>query len=123
MFQLEKLAMKGLVLCYARNDHLKFNIPYELYGNQHVYEPDFLVKLKNNVTLVLEIKGQEPAGTEAKHQAARRWVIAVKNWDKLGKWDFLVCRDPQQLSEEIKGLIRCQVLGPPFLQPLKVAPV
>ena len=54
----KKLAMEGMVLCYARNDHLEFNIPYELYGNQHVYEPDFLVKLKNNVTLVLEIKGR-----------------------------------------------------------------
>jgi type III restriction enzyme len=105
VFQLEKLAMKGLVLCYARNDHLEFNIPYELYGNQHVYEPDFLVKLKNNVTIVLEIKGQEPSGTEAKHQAARRWVTAVNNWGKLGKWEFLVCRDPQRLSEEIEDLI------------------
>jgi type III restriction enzyme len=105
VFQLEKLAMKGLVLCYARNDHLEFNIPYELYGNQRVYEPDFLVKLKNNVTIVLEIKGQEPSGTEAKHQAARRWVTAVNNWGKLGKWYFLVCRDPQRLSVEIKGFI------------------
>jgi type III restriction enzyme len=105
MFQLEKLSMEGLVLSYARNDHLEFNIPYELYRNQHVYEPDFLVRLKNNMMLVLEIKGQEPSGTEAKHQAARHWVVAVNNWGKLGKWDFLVCRDPQQLSKEIKGLL------------------
>jgi hypothetical protein len=29
-FQLERLAKDGAVLCYARNDHVEFNIPYEL---------------------------------------------------------------------------------------------
>ena len=32
MFQIEKLAERGTVECYVRNDHLEFNIPYELYG-------------------------------------------------------------------------------------------
>jgi type III restriction enzyme len=72
MLQLEKLPIKSVVLCYARNDHLEFNIPYERYVNQHVYEPDFLESLTNHVRLVLEIKTQEPSGTEAKNQAARR---------------------------------------------------
>ena len=40
-FQLEKLAKEGVVFCYARNDRLEFNIPYELYGNPQVYEPRF----------------------------------------------------------------------------------
>ncbi len=36
VFQLERLAKAGIVTCYARNDRLEFNIPYELYGNPRI---------------------------------------------------------------------------------------
>jgi type III restriction enzyme len=99
MFQLE--ASKD-VLFYARNDRLEFNVPYELYGNSLFYQPDFLVRLAKGTTLILEIKGQTHEEAEAKHQGARRWVSAVNNWSKLGRWDFMVCRDPQQLGLMIR---------------------
>jgi type III restriction enzyme len=98
MFQFEA---SPHVVCYARNERLEFNIPYELYGNSQAYEPDFLVRLSNGVTLIVEIKGQSHEDTDAKHQAARRWVSAVNNWGKLERWDFLVCRDPQKLRTMI----------------------
>ncbi len=104
-FQLEKLAKEGVVYCYARNDRLEFNIPYELYGNPHVYEPDFIVRLRNSVNVVTEIKGQQHGDTNAKHQAAKRWVAAVNHWGRLGEWDFLVCREPQHLGDEIGKLV------------------
>lgn len=104
-FQLEQLAKDGQIISYARNDHLEFNIPYELYGVPHVYEPDFLVKLADGTTLVLEIKGYEPEGTEAKHQAARRWVKAVNYWGKLGRWGFGVCKDTEKIKAMINALI------------------
>jgi type III restriction enzyme len=107
-FQLEALAKEGAVRSYARNDHLEFNIPYELYGNPQVYEPDFLVKLVNGTTAVVEIKGQWHADTDAKHQAARRWVAAVNEWGRLGRWDFLVCREPQRLGESLDRLVANQ---------------
>jgi type III restriction enzyme len=105
VFQLEKLAQEGTVLCYARNDHLEFNIPYEFYGNPQVYEPDFIVRLRNGVNVVLEIKGESRTDTDAKHQAAHRWVVAVNRWEKLGEWDFLVCREPQRLAEALRALV------------------
>lgn len=101
MFQLEA---SPHVVCYARNDRLEFNIPYEFYENQRVYEPDFLVKLANGITLILEIKGQAYPDTDAKHQAAKRWVSAVNNWGKLGRWAFWVCWEPQHLGDEIARL-------------------
>ncbi|MCS6297453.1 MAG: DEAD/DEAH box helicase family protein [Nitrospira sp.] len=104
-FQLERLAKNDGVLCYARNDHMEFNIPYELYGYPHVYEPDFLVRLKNSLTVILEIKGRPHEETDAKHQAARRWVAAVNRWGRLGEWDFLVCWEPQRLPEAFAGLL------------------
>lgn len=89
---------------YARNDGLSFTIPYEFLGVSLHYEPDFLVKLGNDVTLVLEIKGYEDEQDRAKHQAAQRWVTAVNNWGKLGRWAFHVNRDPQVLKNEITWL-------------------
>ena len=73
----------------------------KLFGNPQVYEPDFLVRLVNGVTLILETKGESRGDTEAKHQAARRWVKAVNNWGKLGRWDFLPCYDPQKLAKAL----------------------
>jgi type III restriction enzyme len=104
-FQLDSLAKQAIVFCYARNDRLEFNIPYELYGNPQVYEPDFIVRLRNSVNVVLEIKGKSYEDTDAKHQAARRWVSAVNHWGGLGEWDFLVCREPQRLAEAFANLI------------------
>ncbi|MCY3724082.1 MAG: DEAD/DEAH box helicase family protein [Candidatus Poribacteria bacterium] len=100
-----RLEQSEVVECYVRNDHLGLGIPYEHDGISHLYEPDFIVRLTNGVHLVLEIKGFEPDRVLAKHAAARRWVSAVNNWGKLKKWDFLVCRDPQLLGEELNKLV------------------
>jgi type III restriction enzyme len=105
MFQLEAAADEGLVICYARNERMEFNIPYEFEGTTRVYEPDFLVRLANGSTLILEIKGQFHEETEMKHQATNQWIRAVNRWGKLGYWDFLVCRDPQQLGKLIASKI------------------
>jgi type III restriction enzyme len=78
-----------------RNDHMGLTIPYQYMGIDHAYEPDFLVRLSNSVTVVLEIKGFEDDQTKAKHTAANRWVEAVNNWGQLGRWAFHVCRNPQ----------------------------
>ena len=104
MFRIEQLAKDGLVACYARNYRLEFTIPYELYGEPRAYEPDFIIRLRNGLSLVLEIKGTPDPDADAKHQAARRWIHAVNNWNGLGEWEFLVCRDPQQLGHEIERL-------------------
>jgi type III restriction enzyme len=100
-FRIEQAVRAGIVACYARNDHLEFSIPYEFEGIPYAYIPDFLVKLANGVTLILEIKGFEDEQDRAKHQAALRWVSAVNNWGQMGRWAFHVCRDPQTLGEEL----------------------
>lgn len=105
-FHLESAAHRGLVRCYAKNDHLGLAIPYEYYGIPHNYEPDFLVKLNNGITLLVEIKGQEDNQDRMKHDAARRWISAVNNWGKLGKWGLHVCRNPNLLERELEYIIR-----------------
>ena len=101
MFQLERLARDGPVACYARNYRLELTVPWEQHGAPRAWEPDFLVRLRSGVTVVLEVKGAPDPDADAKHQAARRWVHAVNNWGKLGQWDFLVCRDPQRLGDQL----------------------
>ncbi len=100
-FRLEQAFTRGLVKFYARNEGLGLFIPYDFMKISHYYEPDFLVRMENDLTLILEVKGQETEQDRAKHQAARRWVTAVNNWGKLGQWDFHVNRDPQMLITEL----------------------
>ncbi|MFH0980721.1 MAG: hypothetical protein V2A79_04190, partial [Planctomycetota bacterium] len=90
---------------YARNDHLGLMIPYEFQGVDHTYEPDFIVRLTNDLIVVLEVKGFEEAQTSAKHNAARRWVAAVNNAQEHGRWVFHVCRNPQVLEKELQWLL------------------
>lgn len=100
-FRLDQASIQGTVAFYARNDHLEFTIPYEFTGVSHAYEPDFLVRLSNGVTVILEIKGYEDEQDKAKHDAARRWEAAVNNWGQLGRWHFHLCKDPQVLGREL----------------------
>jgi type III restriction enzyme len=92
-------------LFYAKNDHLDLLIPYEYFGVEHNYIPDYLVRMANGVTLLLEIKGQEDNQDNAKHDSARRWISAVNNWGKLGTWDLHVCRNPQMLERELQYVL------------------
>jgi type III restriction enzyme len=104
-FRLEQAALRGLIECYARNDGLGFTIPYEFLGQSLSYEPDYLVRINDELTLVLEIKGWEDDQDRAKHQAAQKWRDALNNWGKMGRWVFHVCKDPQMLLGEIEGMV------------------
>lgn len=95
-FRLEQLAQSGRITAFVRNDHLGLAIPYEYQGVDHSYEPDFLVRIYDGFTAILETKGFIDNQTRAKHDAAGRWVTAANNWGELGRWAFLVVRDPQE---------------------------
>ena len=107
-FNIEKSVKQGITKYYARNDRMGLVIPYQYQKVDHTYLPDFLIRLntaKQDLTLVLEIKGLESEQDKAKHQAARKWVEAVNNWGELGRWAFHVCRCPNKLDEELKLLL------------------
>lgn len=103
--QLEDMAGEGIVECYARNYQLGFTIPYEVQGEERAYEPDFIVRVNDRYHVVLEIKGRPDEDENSKTQGARRWVEAVNNWGERGRWNFLVCRDPQRLRHELAALL------------------
>ena len=62
--------------------------PYEYTGVPHRYEPDFIVRLKNNINLILEIKGYEDDQELAKYAGAKRWVSAVITGEISGNGIF-----------------------------------
>lgn len=101
-----------VVESYARNDHLGLAIPYEYFGIDHSYEPDFLVRLKNKLNLLLEIKGYEVHNkdqTAQKHTAARKWTTAVNNLGDFGRWDLVVCRDMEDLAPCIAAMANSSI--------------
>ncbi|ORB77522.1 hypothetical protein, partial [Mycobacterium timonense] len=47
------------VVSFVKNQGLGFAIPYLNAGGDHEYFPDFLVKLTNKKTLILETNGND----------------------------------------------------------------
>lgn len=98
-YQLEQM---DEIESFARNDHLGFAIGYEFDGSQHAYSPDFLLKMKRDKIIVLEVKGFEDEQTREKHESAKRWCDAVSAWGKMGVWEFVVCKNPSELKSLLK---------------------
>src|SRR6185437_7923224 len=74
------------VLAWAKNDHLGFEVLYPFQGATRRYRPDFLVRLQDRTTLVLEVKGVEGAEARAKRAALALWVRAVNADGRFGLW-------------------------------------
>ena len=88
-----------LVLAYAKNDHLGFQVHYLWQGARRRYVPDFLVRLGNGATLVLEVKGQRSDQTDAKQAAMRAWVEAVNTKGGFGRWSCDIAYEMAQLQD------------------------
>jgi type III restriction enzyme len=80
------LEASPLVTAYAKNDHLGFQVHYLWNGSKRRYIPDFLIRLSNGRTLILEIKGEKSDLTKAKHAALDAWIQAVNSKGGFGVW-------------------------------------
>lgn len=93
------MEISDLVSAYAKNDHLGFHIYYMWSGAKRRYVPDFLVRLVNGRTLVLEIKGEDDDQNRAKRAALDTWVKAVNSRGGFGSWCWDVAFEPSQLHD------------------------
>ncbi len=93
------LEMDRRVLAYAKNDHLGFQIVYLWNGVRRRYLPDFLIRLANGKTLVLEIKGEDSEQNRAKRAALAAWVEAVNAKGGFGVWCWDVAFAPAQVQD------------------------
>ncbi|MBQ7545230.1 MAG: DEAD/DEAH box helicase family protein [Synergistaceae bacterium] len=86
------------VKAWAKNDHLGFSVSYMFGGKVHRYLPDFLVRLSNGRTLILEVKGRESEQDRVKREALADWVKAVNLVKVYGEWSCDVSRNPADVD-------------------------
>lgn len=89
------------VTAWAKNDHLGFEILYIFDGVVRKYLPDFLIRLDNGKTLILETKGQETRRDKEKRKALSEWVAAVNSLGEYGEW----CNDISYNIADVEGII------------------
>ena len=89
------------VTAWAKNDHLGFFVIYTYDGVVRKYWPDFLIRLDNGVTLVLETKGQEKDKDKAKRRALVEWIKAVNAAGEFGRW----VNDVSYSVKDVDGII------------------
>ena len=97
----QELERNKNVISWVRNDHIGFGIKYLYNGIIHDYWPDFLIRLKNNVTLVLEIKGIDNNQNKEKRRYLAEWVDMVNEDGRYGTWTWDVAFHPS----EVRGII------------------
>jgi type III restriction enzyme len=90
------------VTAFAKNDHLGFQVYYLWNGARRRYIPDFLIRLSNGATLVLEIKGLDSEQDRAKRSALDAWVKGVNTKGGFGIWCWDVVFEPAQINDAIR---------------------
>jgi type III restriction enzyme len=80
------LETSPLVEAYAKNDHLGFQVYYMWNGAKRRYIPDFLIRLTNGRTFVLEVKGEDSDQHRAKLASMGAWVAGVNAKGGFGVW-------------------------------------
>jgi type III restriction enzyme len=103
------LDQDDLVQGWAKNDHLMFELAYVYRGGIYVYRPDYLVKLKDSVTLVLEVKGEDSEKNKAKRAALAEWVNAVNADGRFGVWAWDVIFRPEEVVPVLQK--HCEVVA------------
>jgi type III restriction enzyme len=100
------------VIRYVKNDHLGFKIPYTMNGEDHNYEPDFIVVLddgqgsENPLNLIIEVTGERrPEKVIKVDTAVKLWVPAVNNHGGFGRWAFIEISDPWDAKNEIREFV------------------
>ena len=97
-----KLEHSDSVVAYVKNDHLGFEVVYTYDGVVRKYYPDFLIKLANGKTLILEVKGRNDDLAKAKHAALDEWVEVVNSTHEFGEWCNAECYN----VGEVEGIIK-----------------
>ena len=87
------------VSAWVRNERVGFEIPYVHRGVVRSYRPDFLARLANGETLIIETKGRQDDGTKAKHDAMEEWAAAVTADGRYGRWRFAVADRPRAILD------------------------
>lgn len=98
-FTADLLEAHPSVVGYVKNDHLGFVVSYMWNGSRRRYLPDFLVRLRNGRTLVLEIKGEDSDQNRAKRSTMDAWVKGVNARGGFGVWASATAYEPAHIQD------------------------
>jgi type III restriction enzyme len=98
----QELERNKHVVSWVRNDHIGFVIKYLYNGILHDYYPDFLIRLDNDVTLVLEVKGVDDNQNKEKRRYLEQWIDVVNEDGNHGTWSWDVIFNPSELRNVIE---------------------
>ncbi|MCE7915491.1 MAG: type III restriction endonuclease subunit R [Nitrosomonas sp. PRO4] len=87
------------VVAWAKNDHLDFVIRYLWRGSSRNFVPDYLIRLDNGKTLVLEVKGPDDERNRIKRAAMVLWIKTVNEQGGFGQWCFDVVFEPARTRD------------------------
>lgn len=90
------------IIAWAKNDHLDFKVRYLWRGSSRNFVPDYLIRLANGKTLVLEVKGQDSPQNAEKRAVMETWVKAVNEQGGFGQWAFDTVFEPSQTRDVIE---------------------
>ena len=93
------------VVAWVKNDHLGFEIPYIFGGVRKKYRPDFLVRLTNGKTLILEVKGRDTPEDKTKREFLSEWVNAVNGHGGFGQWAWAVSFQPKDVADILRKAV------------------
>jgi len=99
------------VECYVKNQGLQFTIPYMLNGEQKSYYPDYIVRCRSGLNLIVEVSGEGRKDKAAKVNAAQTlWVPAINNHGGFGRWAFVEVTDPWDAMGTIRAAISSEMV-------------
>jgi type III restriction enzyme len=101
------------VMAWAKNDHLGFEIYYLYRGVVHKYRPDYLARLVNGLTLIVETKGRDTDQDQTKWNYLNEWVEAVNADGRFGRWGWAVTRRPGELHDVLGKWASETITGQP----------
>ncbi|WP_405229331.1 BPTD_3080 family restriction endonuclease [Lentisalinibacter sediminis] len=94
-----ELDRNPVVHSWVKNDRLGFEIFYIYRGIVKKYRPDFIVRLRNGRTLVLETKGQDSGIARTKREFLEEWICTVNEYGGFGKWSHDISFDPGDIKD------------------------
>ena len=75
------------------------HVLYIYNGVVRNYYPDFIIRLKSGIHLIIEVKGQQTEQDKAKQSYMNQWIQAVNEDGRYGQWAFGVARTPSELID------------------------
>ncbi len=109
-------ALDGIecVTAYVKNTYLGFRVPYTVADETYEYQPDWIVRVKNEddtaVNIILECSdfdNDKSGNKDAKrHYLIDYWIPAANNLKTYGTWKFLEINDVDQLENLINEIIQ-----------------